>query len=153
MSAYKEVRALAPGDWSDWQSPSPRNVYKMACCDCGLVHDMEFKVVRVDKGQNPESGTWSGTDLDRLKHRVVLRAKRNEPATAAMRREKRKKEMAKDKFNPGGTPGKLHREMGVPVGQKIPKDKLAAAASPRDKNTEKRNDAKRAETMGKWNKK
>ncbi len=52
------------------------------------------------------------------------------------------------KFNPGGEKGKLHREMGVPEGEKIPEDKLRAATHSEDKT--KRRDAIRAETMKKW---
>lgn len=53
------------------------------------------------------------------------------------------------KFNPGGEKGKLHREIGVPVGQKIPAAKLASAS--RSPNREIRDDAIRAKTMKKWN--
>lgn len=53
-------------------------------------------------------------------------------------------------FNPGGEKGKLHREMGVPEGETIPKAALAKAASPSDPDREKRNDAIRAETMEGW---
>ena len=28
--------------WSDWIRPRPG--YRMACCDCGLVHEMEMSV-------------------------------------------------------------------------------------------------------------
>lgn len=60
--------------------------------------------------------------------------------------------MAKDKtFKPGGHKGKLHRELGIPEGQKIPAKRLAKAA--RSKNPEVKRDAKRAETMKKWGKK
>lgn len=52
-------------------------------------------------------------------------------------------------FNPGGEKGKLHREMGIPEGQKIPAAKLAAAAHSSD--PEKKRDARRAQTMAKWN--
>ena len=52
------------------------------------------------------------------------------------------------KFNPGGTPGKLHREIGVKEGEKIPEKKLEAAAH--SENPEIKRDAKRAETMKKW---
>jgi|HubBroStandDraft_6_1064221.scaffolds.fasta_scaffold6168601_1 hypothetical protein len=55
-------------------------------------------------------------------------------------------------FNPGGHKGKLHREMGIPVGAKIPKAQLRAAASNSDPDREKRNDAKRAITMSHWRK-
>ena len=56
----------------------------------------------------------------------------------------------KKKFHPGGSPGKLHREIGVPVGDKIPAKKLEAAAHSKD--TEIRNDAIRAKTMSHWHK-
>ncbi len=52
-------------------------------------------------------------------------------------------------WNPGGHKGKLHREIGVPEGQKIPPAKLAAAV--RSNNPEIRRDAIRARTMKSWN--
>lgn len=59
--------------------------------------------------------------------------------------------MAKQKaFKPGGQKGKLHREIGVPVGQKIPAAKLSAAAH--SSNPTIRRDAIRAQTMAKWKK-
>lgn len=51
-------------------------------------------------------------------------------------------------FHPGGEKGKLHREMGIPEGEKIPATKLRAATHSSD--PEKRRDAIRAETMKKW---
>lgn len=51
-------------------------------------------------------------------------------------------------FHPGGEKGKLHREMDIPEGQKIPAAKLRAAAHSSD--PEKKRDAIRAETMKKW---
>ena len=32
-------------DWSEWVCPDPKG-YLMECCDCGLVHEAEFMVVR-----------------------------------------------------------------------------------------------------------
>lgn len=52
-------------------------------------------------------------------------------------------------FKPGGQKGKLHREMGIPEGQKIPAAKLEAATHSSD--PEKRRDAIRAKTMKGWN--
>ncbi len=52
-------------------------------------------------------------------------------------------------FHPGGQKGKLHREMGIPEGEKIPPKKLEAATH--SKNREERDDAIRAETMKGWN--
>lgn len=54
----------------------------------------------------------------------------------------------KAKFHPGGTPGKLHRRLGVPDGEKIPAARLASAA--RSDDPETRREAIRAETMKKW---
>lgn len=51
-------------------------------------------------------------------------------------------------FKPGGTPGKLHRALGIPVSQKIPAARLASAA--RSPNASVRNMAIRAETMKGW---
>lgn len=55
--------------------------------------------------------------------------------------------MAK-KFDPGGKPGKLHREMGVPVGKPIPAAALRAATH--SSKPAERRDAVRAETMKGW---
>lgn len=52
------------------------------------------------------------------------------------------------KFNPGGHKGKLHRELGIPVGEKIGAKRLAKAKH--SSNPEIKRDAIRAETMGKW---
>jgi hypothetical protein len=52
-------------------------------------------------------------------------------------------------FKPGGHKGKLHRELGIPEGEKIPKARLASAK--RSSNPEVRRDAIRADTMEHWN--
>lgn len=54
-------------------------------------------------------------------------------------------------FHPGGEKGKLHRELGIPEDEKIPKDRLASAVN--SENPEIRRDAIRARTMEKWHKK
>lgn len=42
-----EIMYEGDDGWSDWVHPEPG--YRMACCDCGLVHDMEFQLVRQDQ--------------------------------------------------------------------------------------------------------
>lgn len=54
----------------------------------------------------------------------------------------------KKAFHPGGEKGKLHRELHVPEGEKIPKGRLASAE--KSSNPEVARDAKRAETMEHW---
>lgn len=62
---------------------------------------------------------------------------------------KRKGWVKKADFHPGGEKGKLHRELGVPASETIPKDRLNKAVHSKD--TEVRNDAIRAKTMEGWN--
>ncbi len=37
---------LAEGGWSEWQHPKMSG-YRMQCCNCGMVHEVEFRVTRV----------------------------------------------------------------------------------------------------------
>ena len=53
-------------------------------------------------------------------------------------------------WNPGGRKGKLHRALGIPEGQRIPKSRLRKAAHSKKRSV--RNMAIRAETMSKWHK-
>lgn len=39
MRRYKKVKA------GEWQQPIKRG-YKEVCCDCGLVHHMDFRIYR-----------------------------------------------------------------------------------------------------------
>lgn len=64
MSSYEKPE---PGQWVQPQ----RKGYKMSCCDCGLVHTVDFRV---------------------FKGRVQLRAWRNERSTGQIRRHMRKPE-------------------------------------------------------------
>lgn len=68
MARYQKYEAGEDG-WSDWVRPVERG-YKLSCCDCGLVHTMDFRV-----------------DEDRAEFRVA----RNARATAAIRRERQKR--------------------------------------------------------------
>lgn len=51
-------------------------------------------------------------------------------------------------WKPGGEKGKLHRELGIPEGQKIPAKRLHAAEN--SSNPEVKRDAIRAKTMEGW---
>ena len=67
MRVEKEVS----NGWSRWVQPVPKG-YLMACCDCGLVHRLDFRIV---KGET--------------KDRVQFRAQRA-PRYTAKERAKRK---------------------------------------------------------------
>lgn len=84
MTRFHKVTPNEDG-WSDWQYPVMKS-YKMACCDCGLVHDMEFEVHEV--GRTRKDGNFIAKLLKAKKYRVAFRARRNNRSSAAMRRGK-----------------------------------------------------------------
>jgi hypothetical protein len=54
---------------NEWQQPVSKN-YKMCCCDCGLVHNIDFRIYR---------------------GKIQMRARRNNRATAQIRRHSKSK--------------------------------------------------------------
>ncbi len=82
----KEVAITSEG-WSRWVAPIQG--YRMACCDCGLVHDMEFRTVKII--EENEDGTWQADDLDFKTYRVLMRLRRNNRSTGQIRRYKAQK--------------------------------------------------------------
>ena len=65
MPRFKRIYANKNG-WSNWEQPI-RKGYRMACCDCNLVHTVDF---RIHNG------------------RIQLRMKRNNRSTSALRKNK-----------------------------------------------------------------
>lgn len=60
------------GGWCDWVMPIPKG-YLMKCCDCGLVHEMQFKpFVEKDRKRN----TFKIVALP-YPFRVMFRARRD----------------------------------------------------------------------------
>lgn len=55
--------------WSEWIHPLPG--YLMQCCDCGLIHEMEFAIGRRRKGENGPLN--EGETLRRV---ILFRARR-----------------------------------------------------------------------------
>jgi hypothetical protein len=62
--SYEEPQA------GEWVQPTPRG-YKMACCDCGLVHSLDFRVIKYANGKRAK---------------IQFRAFRDNRATANIRR-------------------------------------------------------------------
>ena len=73
--------------WSEWQHPRPDH-YSMACCDCGLVHDMQFKAFRPSRRKAKPGYIAVGREVSGL--RIMFRASRNNRATAQIRRARHK---------------------------------------------------------------
>ena len=76
MTKFKPVEYKHKGGWSDWIFPSPRKPYHMKCCDCGLVHDLEFQPIRAER----KRGGWTTIleELDLKDFGVIFRARRND---------------------------------------------------------------------------
>lgn len=66
MVKHVQEDAIHPDGWSRWIRPITSG-YKLTCCDCGLVHEMDFRV----------------TDHD---HPVEFRVRRDNRATGQVRR-------------------------------------------------------------------
>jgi hypothetical protein len=52
FKTYKPGR----GGWSEWVQPI-MNGYMMKCCDCGLVHEMQFRALKQVSETNAR-GEW-----------------------------------------------------------------------------------------------
>jgi len=75
---------MVEGDngWTEWVSPRPNKPYYMACCDCGLVHELQFDAYEVH--ERKRGGWWRGEPI--LKpFQVLFRARRNDRKTADQR--------------------------------------------------------------------
>lgn len=70
---YRTLTQRDTKSFTPWVTPARK--YKLVCCDCGLVHDMEF-MVRL-KGRKT---------LDRRTGQIKFRVRRNTRATAGIRR-------------------------------------------------------------------
>ena len=80
---HKVEKAEADG-WTDWISPA--SDYRMSCCDCGLVHNVKFRVVKGVYGFVAED-----TEAIVDGARVIMKVARNNRATGQIRRYKKEK--------------------------------------------------------------
>ena len=71
----EEFETPEPGKdgWTPWQNPIMKG-YRMRCCDCKLVHEVEFRVGRVTYRNGDE---WHGDEVSPEEYRVQLRVKRS----------------------------------------------------------------------------
>lgn len=61
------------GGWSEWTEPIMKG-YLMQCCDCGLVHEMQFRALE-QTGPADETGTWPAKTIKA--GRISFRARRH----------------------------------------------------------------------------
>ncbi len=81
MAKHKRIKPVTSEGWSDWITPIQN--YKMTCCDCGLVHDMEWQVLKVTEDNAPD---FNADELPWGDYRIALRARRNNRSTGQVRR-------------------------------------------------------------------
>lgn len=79
---FKEEKTKK-GIWTDWIRPRTTN-YHMECCDCGLVHTINFRAIKLDKKDKTGSGT--GTVLSKDVYAVEMKLRRNETYTKQERK-------------------------------------------------------------------
>ena len=72
--------------WSDWQHMCPG--FRMACCDCGLVHELQVRAHRPSRVKAKPGYICVGPKIKGA--RVMFRASRNMRATAQIRRARHK---------------------------------------------------------------
>jgi len=78
--------------WTEEIFPNPG--YKICCCDCGLVHNIEFLIWRIGPRTKVTGGKTSfelQEALDPNRHQVSLRVKRDTRATGQVRKQSNKK--------------------------------------------------------------
>lgn len=84
---HKRIRVekqITRRGFSRWVNPVP-NGYLLACCDCGLVHEMEFRAFK--RGMARADGAYTLKVLRPSQYGVRFRARR---AAAYTRRERAK---------------------------------------------------------------
>ena len=69
-----QIDPVTEDGWSEWQFPIHKG-YLMQCCDCGLVHEVNFKVVE-KIGRTKKDGSWEADPTKKGKFRVGLRMRR-----------------------------------------------------------------------------
>lgn len=62
--------------------------YHLECCDCGLVHTMNFVAVEVERSNSKGGGVF--VHLDKKKYKVMFKVRRNEKYTKQQRFAKKK---------------------------------------------------------------
>lgn len=92
MTYRRETEGEGTDGYTRWIQPKPDR-YGMACCDCGLVHIMQVRVVdsKYAEGHDPNDLPKRALP-DPERYIVEFRMKRANRSTAMMRRHMKKKE-------------------------------------------------------------
>ena len=83
MARHEELYA-GPDGWSPWRWPVHQG-YRMSCCGCGLVHEVEIVVHKAIR-QSADGMHFRVYDKPVRNHRIRWRFKVNHRATGQVRR-------------------------------------------------------------------
>jgi len=83
----RKEKPVTEDGYSRWITPKMER-YRLGCCDCGLVNDMDFIAIRITE-RHPD-GSFDFEELDRDEYRIAMRARRNNRSTAQIRRHEKK---------------------------------------------------------------
>lgn len=87
MARHEQLYA-GPDGWSQWRWPVLRG-YRMTCCHCGLVHDIEVDIHKVRRVSR-DGRRFESSDRPVRGYRIRWRFKENRRATGQIRRHMRK---------------------------------------------------------------
>jgi Fe-S-cluster containining protein len=93
MSAFKKMVAGRRG-WTEWVRPA--DGYRMKCCGCGLVHEMQFKTFVETKQKR---GAYEIVELA-WPFRAMFRARRSDDMRANVERALREANRKTRTFKP-----------------------------------------------------
>lgn len=82
MKKLRKEKDVGPRGFSRWINPAMSG-YLMGCCDCGLVHEMQFRAFA--RGKVRKDGSYLAKPLPPGKFGVRFRARRAERYTKAQR--------------------------------------------------------------------
>lgn len=83
LPRFRKYTVESRKDWTPWITPV-MDGYLLACCDCKLVHRMQFRSF-VEKNRNKRKGTFEIVHLPK-EVRVSFRVKREQRMTLALRK-------------------------------------------------------------------
>jgi len=66
-------KRLGKNGWTRWQTPVMQG-YLMKCCGCGLVHEWEYKALKI-KSVPGKNGYWEAEELPIDEYRIAMRAR------------------------------------------------------------------------------
>jgi len=70
------MHAVDDDGWSEWVSPD-HSQYFMGCCDCGLIHEMQFMVAQYT-GIKDENGLEECVPVEDCDIQALFRARRHD---------------------------------------------------------------------------